>query len=64
MKERPTEPDYKELSRGVSTDMSPEAIARRLQIAGELYELVKALERAERVNGPKRDEGVDQVARK
>ena len=30
---------YKNLSRGISRDMSPEAIARRLNILSELYEV-------------------------
>ena len=35
--------DLKLLSRGTSTDMSPGAIARRLDIAAELHDLAKAL---------------------
>ena len=46
-----TTPDYKALSRGISRDMSPDAIARRLRIAGELYRLAETLSRAEYV-GP------------
>ena len=40
-----TEPDQKALSRGVSSDMSPEAIARRLRIVSELYDLARVLGR-------------------
>jgi hypothetical protein len=36
-----TQPDYKSLSRGVSRDMSPEAISRRGAIASELSGLAK-----------------------
>lgn len=43
--------DYKALSRGISHDMSPEAIAERLRIAGELYELAQTLSTARYV-GP------------
>ncbi|MBK8977372.1 MAG: hypothetical protein IPM29_15785 [Planctomycetes bacterium] len=46
-----TEPDAKRASRGVSADMSPAAILRRLEIVGELSELASVLARAERV-GP------------
>jgi hypothetical protein len=41
-----TEQDYKALSRGISRDMSPDAIARRLQIASDLHDLVKDLAQA------------------
>ena len=41
-----SQPDYKSLSRGVSRDMSPEAIARRLQILAELDELARTLSKA------------------
>lgn len=33
------QPDYKALSRGQSSDMSPEAILHRLKIVDELHEL-------------------------
>jgi len=39
----------KDSSRGVSRDMSPAAIQRRLEIAVELYGLVRVLGRAERI---------------
>jgi hypothetical protein len=39
------EPDYKSLSRGISRDMSSEAIARRLKIVADLFELAKTLKR-------------------
>lgn len=39
------ENDCKARSRGFSTDMSPEAIAKRLDLAGELYETVAWLRR-------------------
>lgn len=38
-----SQPDYKSLSRGISRDMSSEAIARRLKIVADLYELAKTL---------------------
>lgn len=34
---------YKDLSRGVSRDMSPEAISKRLEIAGQLREVAVML---------------------
>ena len=37
------QPDYKKLSRGTSRDMSPDAIARRLEIASELWDLAQLL---------------------
>ena len=44
-------PDFKSLSRGISDDMSPEAIARRLDIANQLYMLARTLSEAQYV-GP------------
>ena len=41
-----TQPDYKALSRGMSRDMRPKAIAKRLRIASELYELAEVLSSA------------------
>lgn len=41
----------KSLSRGISADMSPEAILRRLEIVDELRELAKDLQSAKRL-GP------------
>lgn len=38
--------DYKSLSRGISRDMSSHAIARRLQIASDLYDLASFLGKA------------------
>jgi hypothetical protein len=38
-----SEPNYKDLSRGVSNDMSPEAIDRRLEIASQLWKLANVL---------------------
>jgi hypothetical protein len=40
------EPDYEALSKGLSRDMSPQAIARRLDIASELYDLARVLAKA------------------
>jgi len=45
----------KSQSRGVSCDMSPEAILRRLDIVDELRELAKDLQNAKRL-GPARSE--------
>lgn len=45
----------KSQSRGVSCDMSPEAILRRLDIVDELRELAKDLQNAKRL-GPLRSE--------
>jgi hypothetical protein len=45
----------KSQSRGVSCDMSPEAIPRRLDIVDELRELAKDLKNAKRL-GPVRSE--------
>lgn len=39
-----TESDAKARSRGISSDMSADAIAHRLDILAELYELVTALQ--------------------
>lgn len=41
-----SQPDYKSLSRGISRDMSSEAIARRLKIVADLYDLAQTLNRA------------------
>jgi hypothetical protein len=38
--------DYKALSRGISRDMSPHAVARRLQIASELYDVATLLRKS------------------
>lgn len=45
MKER----DYEVLSKGISRDMSPQAIAERLRIVSELYDLARILSTAEYV---------------
>ena len=45
------QPDYKSLSRGVSQDMSGAAIARRLEILAELYELARTFAKAKNL-GP------------
>ena len=37
------QPDYEALSKGISRDMSPRAIAARLRIVSELYDLAKML---------------------
>ena len=42
-----TERDDKSVSRGISSDMSPKAISRRLEIVSELYEIAKVLQGAE-----------------
>lgn len=39
-------PDYKSLSRGISDDMSSEAIARRLEIASQLWAAANELGRS------------------
>ncbi len=44
-------PDAKACSRGVSTDMSPAALERRLEKVGQLYEVWQLLRTARRV-GP------------
>ena len=44
-----TETDNKALSRGISHDMSAEAILRRLRIASDLYDVAKLLGKAKRV---------------
>ena len=41
--------DYEALSKGISQDMSPPAIAKRLQIASELYDLARILATAQYV---------------
>jgi len=46
-----TAPDYEALSKGVSLDMSSRAIAERLRIASELYDLARILSTA-RYRGP------------
>jgi hypothetical protein len=38
--------DYESLSKGISRDMSPQAIAERLRIAAELYEFARVFLRA------------------
>ncbi len=42
------DPDYEALSKGLSRDMSPEAIAHRLDIASELLDLARVLSQARR----------------
>lgn len=44
-----TPDDAKRLSRGISNDMSPEAISRRLDIMSELFRLNSALSKAQYV---------------
>ena len=39
-------PDYKALSRGMSSDMTPEAIERRLDIAAQLWKAANELGRS------------------
>ena len=41
--------DHKKISRGISRDMSPEAISRRLRIVSELRTLCLKLGKAEKV---------------
>ena len=41
----------KQLGRGVSNDMSSEAIARRLEIVSQLFELTRALAGSRRIDG-------------
>jgi len=41
-----TPDEAKRLSRGISSDMSPEAISRRLDIVSQLFQLGSALTRA------------------
>ncbi len=41
--------EHKSKSRGISRDMSPEAISRRLDILVELHEVAQALANAKRV---------------
>jgi len=45
----------KKLPGSVSTDMSPEAIARRLEIASELRTLCLSLARAKKIDGETND---------
>ncbi|GEM_PF-5489182 len=49
--------DYKSLSRGISDDMSSDAIARRLDIASDLYDLAAFLSKA-RYGGESKAAGV------
>jgi hypothetical protein len=44
--------NLKTQSRGFSTDMSPEAVAKRLDIAGELHDAVAWLRRFVPVSNP------------
>ena len=44
--------DQKRLSRGVSADMSPEAVYRRLMITAELHELASLLREAKPATAP------------
>ncbi len=41
--------EHKSKSRGISRDMSPEAISRRLDILVELHEVARALANAKRI---------------
>jgi hypothetical protein len=43
------EQDYEALSKGISRDMSSQAIAERLRIASELHDLARVLSTAVRV---------------
>ena len=43
--------EMKRRSRGISNDMSPEAIARRIDIVGELWRMWQVLRHAKRI-GP------------
>ena len=52
-----TAEDLKALSQGISRDMSPEAIARRLEIASQLHELVKTLGRSQKVGAVEAESG-------
>ncbi len=40
--------EMKKKSRGISTDMSPEAISRRIEIASQLYEMATILKKAKK----------------
>lgn len=42
-------PDYEALSKGISRDMSPVAIAERLRIASDLYDFARCLSTAKYV---------------
>jgi hypothetical protein len=46
-----TSGEYKDLSRGIGIDMSPEAVTRRLDIVDELREFAEELANAKRL-GP------------
>jgi hypothetical protein len=52
-------PDYEALSKGLSRDMSPEAIAHRLDIASELLDLARVLSQAKRAAKTKGDSPAD-----
>lgn len=54
-------PDYKALSRGESDDMSPRAIARRLEIASQLYRLARTLQGAEHVHDRAKESPTSEV---
>ena len=57
-----TASDNKAKSRGISADMSPQAISRRLEIVSELYELSKTLDTAKfvgKVEPTKNDQSTD-----
>jgi hypothetical protein len=41
--------EMKKRSRGISTDMSPEAISRRIEIASQLYEMATLLKKAKKI---------------
>jgi|GEM_PF-3167923 len=43
--------DAKKISRGISTDMSPEAVTRRLQICSDLSAACRELGKAEVIDG-------------
>ena len=48
----------KSVSRGVGRDMAPEAIARRLDIAGQLHELARCLSKTRRIGPVERESRV------
>lgn len=57
-------PSTKSQSRGVSCDMSPEAIMRRLDIVDELREFARELEEAKRQGSVKLDRSIATEAKK
>lgn len=44
------EPDAKDRSRGISPDMSPQALERRLELMSQLYEVWQLLRTAKRIH--------------